>query len=73
MLVTTTLETVATKSLSLMTTSMMVMPPVTMPTVLLLPVPALGLMLALVLTTPMNLAVVSCVRWCRQRWLAFVR
>ena len=60
---TTLLETMPTKSLSMITTLMLVMRMVTMPTMLLLPMPAMGPMLALVLTTPMDLAVVCCVRW----------
>ena len=58
---TTMLETMPTKNLSMMTTSMLAMPTMTMPTMtmLLLPMPAMGPILALVMT-PMVLAVVCC-------------
>ncbi len=56
----TTLETMPTKKLSMMTTLMLAMPTMTMltMTMLLLLMSAMGPILALVLTTPLVLAVV---------------
>jgi hypothetical protein len=60
----TTLETVPTKKLSMMTTSMLAMSMMTIPTMamLLLPMPAMWPSLAMVLTAPMVWAVLCCDR-----------